>query len=395
MLSIEVDAPWPSKGGRFITDGSSRFRSGPREALEYAFAVLQPHWRKPFSTSTNAARTLVRRKRISLSSNAAPHASQLSFAEQVESELCKTFRRQKIERVLDSFQAVREGRTLETGVGTPQHRHAHSFIQGLDSQPFHDVHDYGWVQLLEKNWSTIAQELNTVQSNPQLMRKGTNVWVPAARHEATAYGPDWRTLVIQDREWDPVNSELFSKTTSLLRETIDDVPSVEVFFAKQAPGTGISLHTDDCNFILTMHLGLDVPEKQSWIEVGGERRYWENGKSLVFDTSYFHRTSNESSDKARTVLLIRFWHPQLTMVERDALSFIFRAIENPSILVGQSDAVDLPTNNDDRSTSSALSDVHASQGLPRSKRRAQRALKQGDSQKESRKARGFGSNKTA
>ncbi len=107
------------------------------------------------------------------------------------------------------------------------------------------------------------------------------------------------------------------------------------FFARQAKGgTGIELHTDDCNFILTAHLLLDVPpESEScWIEVAGERRYYdEPGKLLIFDTSYFHRTRNESPSQDRTVLLIRFWHPGLTTVERCALRFLFEAISNPSL----------------------------------------------------------------
>ena len=40
---------------------------------------------------------------------------------------------------------------------------------------------------------------------------------------------------------------------------------MEVFFAKQAPQTGIKPHTDFTNFIMTSHLGLDCPPPpQSW-----------------------------------------------------------------------------------------------------------------------------------
>lgn len=42
---------------------------------------------------------------------------------------------------------------------------------------------------------------------------------------------------------------------------------MEAFFAKQAPKTGIAPHSDGCNFILTAHLGLDVPEGKCWIKV--------------------------------------------------------------------------------------------------------------------------------
>lgn len=263
---------------------------------------------------------------------AQPAVAQLSFGDKVEKSLIQTFGADAIPRVLESFRAVREGRTHEKGEGTATHRKAHSYVEGLDALPFHEVSMHPWVARLEENWEEIAGELAQVQADPETARRGTNVWVAAARQEATAYGPDWRTLVLQDREWDPVNAELFPKATALLRDSGLEVPSVEAFYARQSPDTGIALHTDDCNFILTMHLSLDVPPGQSWIEVAGERRYWENGKALIFDTSYFHRTMNESKTKDRTVLLIRFWHPQLSIVERDALSHVFRAIEDPSIV---------------------------------------------------------------
>lgn len=73
-------------------------------------------------------------------------------------------------------------------------------------------------------------------------------------------------------------------------DSCHQAPSVEVFFAKQAAKTGIKPHSDNTNFILTTHLGLDVPEGKCWIRVGGEKREWKNGKALVFDTHYIHET---------------------------------------------------------------------------------------------------------
>jgi hypothetical protein len=78
-------------------------------------------------------------------------------------------------------------------------------------------------------------------------------------------------------------------------------------------------------------LGLQVPEGQCWIKVGNETREWRNGKMLVFDTSFYHSTANDA-DSDRVVLLIRFWHPELSKTERDALSFIFAALEDNSVL---------------------------------------------------------------
>lgn len=106
-----------------------------------------------------------------------------------------------------------------------------------------------------------------------------------------------QTLVLQDRKWDETNSRIFPKTTQLLQDigvrfrirlspclawtfmnsasasawpalcllmyhtharhvtntTQHNMkaPTVEVFFAKQSPKTGIQPHSDGCNFVLT------------------------------------------------------------------------------------------------------------------------------------------------
>ena len=52
-----------------------------------------------------------------------------------------------------------------------------------------------------------------------------------------------------------------------------------------------------------------------------------NGKSCIFDTSIFHSTEN-MSDRVRYVLLIRFWHPDLTQDEIDAFKMIFDFLDH-------------------------------------------------------------------
>lgn len=256
---------------------------------------------------------------------------EVSLANTIARALENEFGVNTIPRVMQSFRDVVDGKKLEVGKGTSTHQRATSFIEGLDAVPFVDNFEsgYEWVGHLEENWEIISRELREVTKQDDIKRKGNNIWAPPVVEAANAYGPDWRTLVLQDRVWDPVNTKLFPKTTAILQDEDASLPSVEAFFARQTAGTGIKLHTDDCNFILTMHLALSAPEKQSWIEVAGERRYWENGRGLVFNTSFFHQTMNESKEEERVVLLIRFWHPQLKAVERDALSFLFQAIDNP------------------------------------------------------------------
>ena len=209
---------------------------------------------------------------------------------------------------------------------------ASSYIADLTAKPYWDVHDgnFGWMEFLEKNYTTIRDELKQALKDPQLEQKGNAIWVAAARDDAEGYGPDWRTLVLQDRcEWEPSNVLLFPKTVELVKQA--NTPSVEVFFAKQSPETGIKPHTDFTNFIMTAHLGLDVPEPPlSWMKVGEETKYWENGVGMCADTSFIHSTYNESKEIDRYVLIVRFWHPELTRHEQNGVRFLFDAFEDLS-----------------------------------------------------------------
>ena len=65
-------------------------------------------------------------------------------------------------------------------------------------------------------------------------------------------------------------------------------------------------------------------------QVGDERREWRNGKLMLFDTSVMHCAANEAA-RDRYVLMLRVWHPGLSPPEVDALSWIFRCLDDPAL----------------------------------------------------------------
>ena len=56
----------------------------------------------------------------------------------------------------------------------------------------------------------------------------------------------------------------------------------------------------------------------------------EKWKSVVADTSFIHSTDNFSKNKDRYVLIIRFWHPDLSELERSAVQFLFDVLGDSS-----------------------------------------------------------------
>ena len=64
--------------------------------------------------------------------------------------------------------------------------------------------------------------------------------------------------------------------------------------------------------------------------MGDERREWRNGKLMLFDTSVMHCAANEAAVD-RYVLMLRVWHPGLSPFEVDALSWVFKCLDDPAL----------------------------------------------------------------
>lgn len=154
----------------------------------------------------------------------APKAAEESIGERIEAAFQTTFAAQGgAPRVLDSFRRLRDGLTFKQlwpGKGVQQ---ADSYIDGLSAEPFPEVHSgaYPWLEAVEQQAAVILEEFRAAMADggAALKAKGNKIWVPAARKEAIAYGPAWRTLVIQDRGlWEEDNSRLFPQTKKVFTD---------------------------------------------------------------------------------------------------------------------------------------------------------------------------------
>jgi len=191
------------------------------------------------------------------------------------------------------------------------------FVEGLSAKAWWDPSTFAWVKGLEDKSAVINAELESVLKQQQVFQGDS----PAQR----LMGAGWTAFRLQRLgNWNKENIALFPETTKIL-EGLDIPFAVRgVMFAKQQPGSGVQAHSDGRNFILTAHLGLKIPTQPEscWISVAGEKRSWEKNKVMIFDTSFTHETDN-TSDSDRYVLIVDFWHPELSKQEREALEFIY------------------------------------------------------------------------
>jgi aspartate beta-hydroxylase len=197
------------------------------------------------------------------------------------------------------------------------HEPCEEYISDLTAQAWWEPEKFEWVSGLEAQCGVMADELKAVLAEQELF-KGDS------RYQTTM-GGGWTAFRLQRLgEWNSDNIKVFPKTYEIIRGLNIPLAVRGVMFAKQAPGTGVAPHSDGRNFILTAHLGISVPKEGCWMSVAGDKRPWQQDKVVILDTSFTHSTGNES-DEDRYVLIVDFWHPELSAAEREALEFIYDA----------------------------------------------------------------------
>jgi hypothetical protein len=97
-----------------------------------------------------------------------------------------------------------------------------------------------------------------------------------------------------------------------------------VFFSRIKPGTHIKKHTGCTNLRIRLHLGVQIPTEEGGyvptIRVGTEHHPWKQDDVLVFDDAFEHEITYEGKQE-RAVFIVDVWHPQVTLKERELLSY--------------------------------------------------------------------------
>ncbi|KAL1396198.1 hypothetical protein pipiens_001256 [Culex pipiens pipiens] len=92
----------------------------------------------------------------------------------------------------------------------------------------------------------------------------------------------------------------------------------QVKFSVMHPGTHVWPHCGPTNCRIRAHLGLKVPSG-TYLRVAEQTRSWESGQWLIFDDSFEHEVWHNGTG-TRLVLIVDFWHPELTETQRKSLS---------------------------------------------------------------------------
>jgi aspartyl/asparaginyl beta-hydroxylase (cupin superfamily) len=204
------------------------------------------------------------------------------------------------------------------------------YYPALPQRAFFERDEFDWVADLEAQTSIIRAELEAVlgADRPLAPYVVADPDRPAKAHPLLG-DPRWSAFHFF-RQGQPIaeNAARCPRTFAAL----DALPLPRIagrgpmaMFSVLKPDTHIPPHNGMINTRLICHLPLIVPEGCR-LRVGNHVRPVEAGRMMIFDDTIEHEAWNDSAE-TRTVLIFEIWRPELTQIEREALTALFGAID--------------------------------------------------------------------
>jgi aspartate beta-hydroxylase len=250
--------------------------------------------------------------------------------DQVLEPLRQLYGRGELTRVEDCL-AMYLGRK-ELSLPDPRQKPKFLYFPGVPSQTYYGSDRFSWHAALEAAMEPVLEELRDVLATRQSLQPFLEA------NSSEELGGYLSASEGRDAAWDAYffyrhgirhdqNCARCPRTSSLL----DEMPLVrirdhapETLFSVLRPGTHILPHRGVTNTRLVTHLPLIVPPDCA-LRVGGETHIWEEGRCVTFDDTFEHEAWNKSSE-TRVVLIADSWNPDLSEVERAAVTDLVGAI---------------------------------------------------------------------
>lgn len=175
----------------------------------------------------------------------------------------------------------------------------------IPNEPILDAEAFPWTGRLAEYWRTIAQEATSILRHRDAVPPLADI---SPDHARIAGDGNWRSFFLVGYGYDvPENCARAPVTAQLVRQ----IPNLNsAFFSILEPGAVIPRHRGVTRGLVTCHLGLIVPDtpERCRMQVEEEDCFWQAGKWLVFDDSYYHEVHNDT-DQRRVILLVQVKRP--------------------------------------------------------------------------------------
>jgi aspartate beta-hydroxylase len=221
---------------------------------------------------------------------------------------------------------------LPANIPDPRQKPKFLYFPDITSQPYYPRRHFPWLDALEAATEVVREELRAVLAQERALES----FLGEAPTGAT------QSMLGSSGEQEPAWDAYFFHRHGLRHEEhyarcprtaalLDALPLVrirdhapEALFSVLSPGTHILPHTGVTNTRLVTHLPLIVPADCA-IRVGGQEHAWQEGRCVTFDDTWEHEAWNRSG-QTRVVLIVDSWHPDLSEVERAAVTDLVEAI---------------------------------------------------------------------
>ncbi|MEO5829055.1 MAG: aspartyl/asparaginyl beta-hydroxylase domain-containing protein [Rhodanobacter sp.] len=217
-------------------------------------------------------------------------------------------------------------------IADPRQKPRFLYFPDITSQPYYPRRHFPWLEALEAATADVRAELREVLAQERSLESFLAAGPPQAAEtmlrSSSQLEPSWDAYFFyrEGRRYDEHCARCPQTTAAL-----DDLPLVrirghapETLFSVLSPGTHILPHTGVTNTRLVTHLPLIVPPDCA-IRVGGEEHVWQEGRCVTFDDTWEHEAWNRS-EQTRVVLILDSWHPDLSEVERAAVTDLVEVI---------------------------------------------------------------------
>jgi aspartyl/asparaginyl beta-hydroxylase (cupin superfamily) len=247
--------------------------------------------------------------------NAASHGLRSVIARLRRASIWFRIRRQARRRGFAPRQLQRFYHYLSTSLGIERPRHVdplqrpRNYFPGLESRAVYDTSDFP---------AAVAAEQDCAAIRDELFRFIAGMHLDAHPQDLTDRGR-WSVLYFYAGGRPVETTARQCPTTARAIAAFAGAGQAgQAYLSVLTPDTHIEAHCGPTNTRLRAHLGLAVPDGAR-IRLGSEMCRWQEGGCLVFDDSFEHEVWNDSATQ-RAVLIIDFWHPDLTEAERWAIT---------------------------------------------------------------------------
>ena len=170
---------------------------------------------------------------------------------------------------------------------------------------FYETEAFPWVKTVEANWRAVREELDALLTDREHIPCLQDV---SPEQSAIAQAKDWKSFFLFGFGHKIKRNCARCPETARIVETIPGLKMA--MFSILAPKAHILPHRGPYKGLLRYHLGLKIPQPKlsCRIRVANETRYWQEGRSLIFDDSYEHEAWNDS-ELDRAILFVDFLRP--------------------------------------------------------------------------------------